>query len=82
MTTGTMLLSSSHHADSSSLEQLLDQHLQTTPEFDSFEEMLKSSSSIETLLTDDEIKQWRVSLDALEMGNVIGRGAFGVSSIN
>ena len=69
---------SSHAIDSSSLQQLLD-YDKNTPEFDSFEQLLKSSSSIETLLTEDEIKRWRIGLDALDMGDLVGRGAFGVS---
>lgn len=69
---------SSQAIDSSSLQQLLD-YDKNTPEFDSFEQLLKSSSSIETLLTEDEIKRWRIGLDALDMGDLVGRGAFGVS---
>lgn len=61
----------------SSLEQLLDAKV---AELNSFEEVLKWSSSIETLLTEDEVKQWRIPLESLDMGAEIGRGAFGVSS--
>ena len=38
----------------------------------------KSSSSIEALLNENDIKKWRIPLSHLQFGHTIGRGAFGV----
>jgi hypothetical protein len=59
----------------SSLENLLQAN---DSEFESFEKLLQSSSSIEAFLTEDEVKQWRIPVESLDIGDVVGRGAFGV----
>jgi serine/threonine protein kinase len=43
-----------------------------------FKEILKSSSSIEALLDEKDIKKWRIPLEHLKFGHTLGRGAFGV----
>jgi serine/threonine protein kinase len=45
---------------------------------DLYKDVLKSSSSIEQLLDDSEKKRWRIALDDISFGNLIGKGAFGV----
>lgn len=41
-------------------------------------EILQSSSSIEALLTEDEVKKWRIPIENFKFGQMVGRGAFGI----
>jgi serine/threonine protein kinase len=43
-----------------------------------FKETVKTSSSIEKLLGEDEIKRWRIPCEQLHIGDIVGRGAFGI----
>jgi serine/threonine protein kinase len=60
-------------SSSSSLDQLMD-----ADELRTFKDMIKTSSSIERLLGEDEVRRWRIPLENLQLGDVVGRGAFGV----
>ncbi len=40
--------------------------------------LLESSSSIEKLLKENEINKWRLPTNALKIGHLVGKGAFGV----
>ena len=43
-------------------------------------EILISSSSVEQLLNENEIKRWKISIDNLKLGNIVGQGAFGLGN--
>jgi serine/threonine protein kinase len=47
-------------------------------ELKNFKEIIKTSSSIEKLLGEEEIKRWRIPAENLHLGDVVGRGAFGI----
>jgi hypothetical protein len=44
----------------------------------SFKQVLANSSSIQTLLSETEIKKWHIPINKLKMGETIGQGAFGL----
>ncbi|CAF0847644.1 unnamed protein product [Brachionus calyciflorus] len=50
----------------------------TEEDFKNFQKKYQTTSSIEALLSDDDIHKWKIPLDSLKIGKEIGRGAFGV----
>ena len=59
---------------SSDHEEILD----LNADVKNFKDILKSSSSIEALLDEKDVKRWRIPLGHLKFGHTLGRGAFGV----
>ena len=55
----------------SSLDELL-------IDVEEFKQTIKTSSSIEKLLSEEDIRRWRIPLENLKLGDVVGRGAFGI----
>lgn len=47
-------------------------------ELNEIKEIMKNSSSIEKLLSQEDVRRWRIPSENLKLGDILGRGAFGI----